>query len=341
MRKSLTALFLCLAALIGDAETASARAELVSENRVGLCGENPNIDTKDFIPFALPLQSGSGGVNYDVVSGVCIGPNLYTYVKQNPWTYYDPHGLFLEGLVYWEGQRRSQGLSVREFAGKSLRGLGRGVRNLGRSVVSAAKSPRTYLGPASVGYDLAQDIATKGEYSKQNVRAAVDGAKTLLSKETLTDPGAFNERVTVPAVSAAVATRAGVAVGNRLAGANGKSPTGPTARTLATTPLDEQVSGIADDAFVHFGPEELKTVKPGAGGETFLFQYGDIKHLTPRKVETVIGPGAAGGVKGGAKFIHVVDDATVKPQRIGSNPDFPEHVVKEEIGVNRSNAVQE
>ena len=96
MRGTLAALFLCLAALIvliGGAESASARAELVSENRVGLCGENPNIDTKEFIPLALPLQSGSGNVNYDVVSGVCVGPNLYTYVNQNPWSAFDPLGL--------------------------------------------------------------------------------------------------------------------------------------------------------------------------------------------------------------------------------------------------------
>jgi hypothetical protein len=94
------------------------------------------------------------------------------------------------------------------------------------------------------------------------------------------------------------------------------------ADNLATTPLARTVTGVADDALVHFGPEAYSVIKPGAGGQVFSFRYGDIKHLTPRQVETVIGDLAASGQRGWARVMHVLDvnpgAATRKPGAVVS-----------------------
>jgi len=78
---------------------------------------------------------------------------------------------------------------------------------------------------------------------------------------------------------------------------------------LATTPLVRNVTGVADDALVHFGSEGYSVIKPGAGGQVFSFRYGDVKHLTPRQVEWVIGDLAAGGQRGGSRVMHILDAA--------------------------------
>jgi len=92
---------------------------------------------------------------------------------------------------------------------------------------------------------------------------------------------------------------------------------------LATTPLSENIAGVSDDALVHFSSEAYSVVKPGAGGELFTFRYGDIKHLTPRKLETVIGPAARGGLTGGARVMHVLKKG------IGGGTKTPGAVVSE------------
>jgi hypothetical protein len=76
---------------------------------------------------------------------------------------------------------------------------------------------------------------------------------------------------------------------------------------LATTPLNQTVTGVSGDALVHFAPQEYSTIQPGAGGQVFSFQYGDVSHLTPRQIETVIGPLSVGGQTGGASVMHVLD----------------------------------
>lgn len=55
------------------------------------------------------MSSGEAAMwGYDVASDVRDGPNLYAYVMQNPWTAFDPHGLwswsaFAEGFAYAAG----------------------------------------------------------------------------------------------------------------------------------------------------------------------------------------------------------------------------------------------
>lgn len=98
---------------------------------------------------------------------------------------------------------------------------------------------------------------------------------------------------------------------------------------LAFTPLSKNVAGVADDALVHFAPEGYSTVRPGVGGELFSFRYGDINHLTPRQIETLIGPLARGGETGGARVMHVLDasleNALKTPGAVVR--EFPEYIL--------------
>jgi len=113
----------------------------------------------------------------------------------------------------------------------------------------------------------------------------------------------------------------------------GAPGSGAGAGDLATTPLQRQLTGLSDDALVHFSPGEYSTVKPGAGGELFTYRYGDIKHLTPRQVETLIGPLAKAGETGGARVMHVldttIDAATTRPGAVV--PDFTEYILSEPV----------
>ena len=105
---------------------------------------------------------------------------------------------------------------------------------------------------------------------------------------------------------------------------------------LATTPLMKNISGVADDALVHFGPEGYSVVMPGSGGQIFSFRYGDIKHLTPRQVENVIGNElTVSGQRGGSRVMHVLDAnpgaATRTPGSVV--PEIPEFIFEQPIPI--------
>jgi hypothetical protein len=111
---------------------------------------------------------------------------------------------------------------------------------------------------------------------------------------------------------------------------------------LATTPLRQTVTGVADDALVHFAPQEYSVIQPGAGGQVFSFQYGDISHLTPRQIETLIGPMSIGGETGGASVMHVLDapinSAVEMPGAVVT--EFPEYIFDYKVPVSGAIKVQ-
>ena len=55
--------------------------------------ENPNIHARLDLWLTADLQRDTEWSASNTVSDVHIGPNLYTYVRQNPWTFFDPLGL--------------------------------------------------------------------------------------------------------------------------------------------------------------------------------------------------------------------------------------------------------
>jgi hypothetical protein len=54
-------------------------------------------------PPALITQGEPGPWDYEPAPDVCNGPNLYAYVKQNPWTCWDPDGLNLVSQLLKKG----------------------------------------------------------------------------------------------------------------------------------------------------------------------------------------------------------------------------------------------
>ena len=88
MKRAFTALFLCLAILLGIAETASgAYVDPGVKNRVGGFWENPNIPTYEIDPFAPETHRKITIPHYDIATDVVF------FVNQNPWSAFDPHGL--------------------------------------------------------------------------------------------------------------------------------------------------------------------------------------------------------------------------------------------------------
>jgi hypothetical protein len=97
---------------------------------------------------------------------------------------------------------------------------------------------------------------------------------------------------------------------------------------------------VPQAALVHFSPLVLKNAKVGAGGELFAFRYGDIMHLSPRKVETIIGPMAVGGEKGGSSVMNILE-RTLSESTVNKSHLYTERVLKQCSRVVRSITVQD
>ena len=97
----------------------------------------------------------------------------------------------------------------------------------------------------------------------------------------------------------------------------------------ATTPITKIVGNLADDALVHFGPSSYGTIKPNYG-KSFWFRYGDIKHLTAKQIEGVIGP-AKSGTSGAAKVMHVLTKIPKSAEKVfgGKVGEIPEYILRE------------
>jgi hypothetical protein len=108
----------------------------------------------------------------------------------------------------------------------------------------------------------------------------------------------------------------------------------------ATTPLIENLSHIADDALVHLGPVGHSVVIPDSAGQIFTFRFGDIKHLSPVQIETIIGQLAWGGLPGGAKVLHVLDAPLGSATKVEGKGGFFEYVLTEASKVQEGWIVQ-
>lgn len=154
-------------------------------------------------------------------------------------------------------------------------------------------------------------------------------------------PGVLSDVLTVGAVLSATASALPSLNGSAAAAAAPNRGAGAL-DDLATTPLNRNITGVADDALVHFSPEGYSVIKPGVGGETFTFRYGDIKHLTPKQIETVIGPLSRGGQTGGTRVMHVLEDAisgaTRTPGAVVS--EIPEYILTKPSTVSGGFVVQ-
>ena len=103
----------------------------------GSPGENPNKHATFNPVLTIQLQRDAAMWGEGTVLDVDVGPNLYTYVRQNPWTKFDPLGLTDEeiwlrstgklnaqGLAPGTPYRPPQGLSPRIAGGLQMVGGG-------------------------------------------------------------------------------------------------------------------------------------------------------------------------------------------------------------------------
>ena len=128
MKRAFTALFLCLAILLGIAETASgAYVDPGVKNRVGGFWENPNIPTYEIDPFAPETHRKITIPHYDIATDVVF------YANQNPWSFWDPLGLESEN----ERRARARAIKAQQAfqaspsVGGFFRTLGAGLRGVG------------------------------------------------------------------------------------------------------------------------------------------------------------------------------------------------------------------
>jgi RHS repeat-associated protein len=314
-------------------------------------GSNPNrqrANTKDEDPTGLLNE----GFRYrDLETGLFItrdplgfvdGPNVYTYVRQNPWTMWDPLGLeayYGPGYIGYSVNSDNPGTSAQQDFWGKMAGLQAVVAFFGAAAPAmpaiAASAEATVTGAAATGkLALATDVAI----STAEVVAGIEGPGIPTPTDAIKIPLQAAMRNTDEVVEAAgdIAGQVTKKLGN-VAETAVQAPAGQTAKLI------DQVNDVSDNAMVHFGPSKFDVIKPGPGGDYFsVFRYGDIKTKTPSEVEGLIGTMAQSGNKGASKYMHVVDDVA-KADEFGKVPgtDIIEYTIQGEQNVSKAVQVQE
>jgi hypothetical protein len=120
---------------------------------------------------------------------------------------------------------------------------------------------------------------------------------------------------------------------------NGRKTACPPDSPPRQRPVADHAPNVPDEAVVHFGGAQYDVINVGAGGKSYWFRYGDIKNLTPKQIETVIGDAASSGRPGGARVMHVLEDVKATEIR-GGRRGFPEYVFRNEVRPTTSIVVQ-
>jgi len=108
-------------------------------------------------------------------AGFVDGPNLYAYVRQNPWSKFDPEGLFMFGLYDSAGDYASD-------VGTSLMGVGTGIYQAGRGAVVGLATTVAHLPSNTMGVinDVTELSQMDGGTVMQGVKgAAVQGGQSV------------------------------------------------------------------------------------------------------------------------------------------------------------------
>jgi hypothetical protein len=130
----------------GQRRRKSAGASLTStpKNRVWGFANTPSGRPCANLDLSWETAIGSVQYTYKIASGRAeflsrdplgfkAGPNMYTYVQQNPWTHFDPEGLDLHALhEFWAGM------------GDSFIGIGKGIAHAAMHPIATAISAATF-----------------------------------------------------------------------------------------------------------------------------------------------------------------------------------------------------
>lgn len=108
--------------------------------------------------------------------------------------------------------------------------------------------------------------------------------------------------------------------------------------TTAASTLGQIAPHIADDAIVTFGSVARTCVSP-PGGASYWFRWGDIKHLTPTQIRSLIGDMAAAGQAEGSKVVRVAKLGREAFEEVASSMGGCEYKAREAVEVAESIAL--
>ncbi len=105
-------------------------------------------------------------------AGFVDGPNLYAYVRQNPWSYFDPHGLETHYLFYYVNPDSDKAKSFERAAQTQKREIesGKGFN---------PKKDKVVLKPITTAKDLTEGWKDMSEQSKRGGSEAVKNVKVF------------------------------------------------------------------------------------------------------------------------------------------------------------------
>ncbi len=251
--------------------------------------------------------------------------NLYRYVGNGVTGALDPSGLAWTWVTWgWE-------------VGKaSIAGVNQGKLN----IVNGLQDTVVGLGNIAIGIP---NVTASGIYrlrgtpkSQQMLIPYIpspDWSKDLIVHESDACHGASKitgaagvEILTGTWVAKAAKARAAAVLAAEGAGA-------ATGGSAAATTLGEIAPTLADDAIVNFGSRARSVVSP-PGGRSYWFRFGDIKHLSPKQVQTVIGDLASAGQPGGANVLRVAGANTC--EKVKSVAGFFEYVSRLPVEVTQN-----
>ena len=238
--------------------------------------ERQRSNTKDRDPTGLTNE----GMRYrDSVTfltrdpaGFVDGPNVYTYVRQNPWTYYDPYGLFDWGQF---GKNLTGGLEV---VGEYIDDVAFSVLNVvtfgQNEVFSYSADQFNSKNKAMLG-----GLFNAGEQAHGVVNGIIDGDVEGIVASGAAMAGAENPEELAANVLLAGATYGGSRYINKSGGSSATSQTAREVNERVTKATTIEVDGIefkGQRNLAHLSGDELLAIKktgnnpPNANGDSMV-----------------------------------------------------------------------
>jgi len=259
---------------------------------VGSNADRQRANTKDEDPTGLLNE----GFRYrDLATGMFItrdpagfvdGPNVYTYVRQNPWTAFDPDGLFMQAVGNWLGERWQAPSVVRSMANHTTT-----VVNTTQATLTAVSTVPALGKVADVC--SASISAAEGNYGEATATLTAGKAASLALKGV---------KIAKTAMVAAVVVEEAAKKGDDVVEIAVKADNALTATARETT---EKATKEVDDVLYHYTDEagakgiaETGVIKPDAKGRVYL----TTDKVAPEEASDALFMG-----RGGAKGTHRVD----------------------------------
>jgi len=105
-----------------------------------------------------------------------------------------------------------------------------------------------------------------------------------------------------------------------------------TAGSTGAATLGEIAPSVADDAIINLGTKARNLVSPH-GGRSYWFRFGDVRHLTPDQVRTLIGQMASAGTKEGSRVIRVGATKADECEKVQGVAGYFEYISKVPVKV--------